>query len=150
MKNPITTLAFILLTLGGGLIVGFAFEGATWYNYLNKPSFTPPGWLFAPVWTLLYVCIGIAGARVFTQAIHPGVRMLWAALLVLNFLWTPVFFGLHWMGAALVIAGLMTAGIVLFIALCWRRDRVAAWLFVPYALWNGFATVLNASIVHLN
>jgi tryptophan-rich sensory protein len=75
---------------------------------------------------------------------------LWWAQLVLNFLWTPIFFAAHQIGLALVVILLLLATILAFIATAWRRDRVAGWLFMPYAAWAAFASVLNASIFALN
>ncbi len=74
----------------------------------------------------------------------------WLAQLALNFLWSPVFFGAHQIGLALVVIVLLLAAILGFIATRWREDRLAAWLFVPYALWVGFATMLNGAIFALN
>lgn len=75
---------------------------------------------------------------------------LWWAQLGFNFAWSPIFFSAHQIGAALVIILLLLASILAFIALSWRQDRVAAWLFVPYAAWVAFAAALNTSIWHLN
>jgi tryptophan-rich sensory protein len=75
---------------------------------------------------------------------------LWWAQLALNFLWSPVFFAAHRIGLALVVILLLLAAILAFIALSWRRDRVSAWLFVPYAAWVAFASVLNGAILFLN
>jgi tryptophan-rich sensory protein len=105
--------------------------------------------VFAPVWTILYVLIAIAGARTFARGRGRGFA-LWLAQLALNFAWSPVFFGLHRPVAALVIVGALLATIVAFIATQWATDRPSALLFVPYAAWVAFATLLNASIVALN
>jgi benzodiazapine receptor len=75
---------------------------------------------------------------------------LWWTQLALNFLWSPLFFAAHQVGLALIVVVLMLVTILAFIAASWRRDRVAAWLFVPYAAWVMFASVLNASIFALN
>ena len=75
---------------------------------------------------------------------------LWWTQLVLNFLWSPVFFGAHQIGLALAVILLLLAAILAFIATAWRQNRVAAWLFVPYAAWVAFASVLNGSIFALN
>ena len=75
---------------------------------------------------------------------------LWWTQLVLNFLWSPVFFGAHQIGLALVVILLLLAAILAFIATAWRQNRVAAWLFAPYAAWVAFASVLNGSIFTLN
>ena len=141
---------FLLLVVGGGLLIGWLTAPGDWYAGLAKPSFNPPGWVFGPVWTVLYVLIAVAGWRVWRT--HPGgwpARMWWIQL-ALNFLWSPAFFAAHRIGLALVIVLLLLATIVAFILMCWRQDRVAAWLFVPYAAWVAFASVLNASILVLN
>ena len=75
---------------------------------------------------------------------------VWAAQLVLNFLWSPTFFGAKMMGLALVVIVLLFASILLFMARTWNSDRLSAWLFAPYAVWVAFATLLNASLVWLN
>ena len=146
MNRYVSLLLFLALVLGGGLILGFLTAPGEWYAGLAKPSFNPPGWLFGPVWTVLYVLIAVAGRRVW-QRDHNGLPMkLWWAQLALNFLWSPVFFAAHWIGLALAIVLLMLVAILAFIVAAWRLDRVAAWLFVPYAAWVAFASLLNGSI----
>jgi benzodiazapine receptor len=150
MKRIVSLLLFLLLVLGGGLILGFTNQPGEWYQSLSKPPLQPPDWLFGPVWTILYVFIAFAGWRCW-QAQPTGRRMqLWWLQLVLNFLWTPMFFGLQQMALALVVILALLAVIVTFISLSWRSDRVSAWLFVPYGLWTAFATYLNASLLVLN
>jgi tryptophan-rich sensory protein len=150
MNRWLSLLGFLVLVLGGGLALGFLTTPAEWYAGLAKPSFNPPAWLFGPVWTVLYVLIAIAGWRVWQRDRTGWPMKLWWAQLALNFLWTPVFFGAHQLGLALVVILLMLAAILAFIATAWRLDRVAAWLFVPYAAWVAFASVLNGSIWMLN
>ena len=99
---------------------------------------------------MLYIFIAIAGWLVWQRDRTVWPMKLWWAQLVLNFLWTPVFFAAHLPGLALVVILLMLAAILAFIAIAWRQDRLAAWLFVPYAAWVAFASMLNASIVALN
>ncbi|TPM40932.1 tryptophan-rich sensory protein [Mesorhizobium sp. B2-3-4] len=143
-------LLFLVLVLGGGLLIGYATLPGAWYASLAKPPFNPPNWVFAPAWTLLYVLIAVAGWRTW-QREPAGVAMkIWGAQLVLNFLWSPTFFGAKMMAPALVVILLLLAAIALFIASAWNRDRLAALLFVPYAAWVAFATVLNASLLLLN
>lgn len=144
----------LMLFVGGvvltGLLLGYANKPDGWYAALNKPAFNPPNFLFAPVWLTLYVCIGVAGARTWARDPRSPAMAAWAAQMALNFLWSPVFFGMHRIGLALgIILALLTA-IAAFIALQWRTDRLAALLFLPYAAWVGFATVLNGSIYRLN
>ena len=136
--------------VGGGLAIGFLTAPGEWYAALAKPVFNPPNWLFAPVWTILYVLIAIASWRVWQRGRSGWPMRLWWAQLALNFLWSPIFFAAHQVGAALVIILLLLAAILAFIATAWRLDRPAAWMFFPYAAWVAFASALNASILALN
>ena len=149
MRRPVVFAAFLAVVIGGGLLIGITIQPGAWHAALVKPPFNPPDWLFAPVWTTLYVMIAVAGARTFERGRGRGFA-LWCAQLVLNFAWTPVFFGLHQMGAGLVVIVALLAAILAFIVDRWSADRVSAWLFAPYAAWVAFATLLNASIVALN
>ncbi len=142
--------AFLVLVVGGGLLIGYLTAPGEWYARLVKPSFTPPGWLFAPVWTVLYILIAVAGYRIAAREGASLLMGLWAAQLALNFAWSPVFFTAHQVGAALIIVLLLLLTIVAFVAACWQRDPVAAWMFVPYAVWVAFASVLNGAILLLN
>ncbi|WP_253958297.1 TspO/MBR family protein [Rhizobium sp. WYJ-E13] len=143
-------LVFILLALGGGLLIGLMNQPGEWYDSLAKPWFTPPGWLFGPAWTILYILVGIAGARTFEHSRNSPVMIIWIAQLVLNFAWSPAFFGLQFPALGLVIIIALLVLITVFIGLSWRRDRLASVLFVPYGLWVAYATVLNAAVVALN
>jgi translocator protein len=149
-KSVLSLALFLVLVLGGGIALGSITVQDGWYANLAKPPFNPPGWVFGPAWTLLYIFIAVAGWRIHHEMRAAGARKLWWVQLVLNFLWTPVFFGAHQIGVALVVILLMLAAIVAFIASARRHDRLSAWLFVPYAAWTSFATVLNASIWMLN
>jgi translocator protein len=150
MNHRLALILFLVLVGGGGLVIGYLTMPGEWYARLAKPTFNPPGWLFGPVWTVLYVIIAVAGWRVW-QGDRGGWPMkLWWAQLALNFLWTPVFFGAHQITFALVVILLMLAVILAFVATAWRQDRAAAWMFLPYAAWVAFATALNASILMLN
>lgn len=141
---------FILLAVGGGLLIGVFTGPGAWYQALAKPSFNPPGWVFAPVWTALYILIAIAGWRVW-QADRSGTAMkLWWLQLVLNFLWSPVFFSMQSIGGALAVILALLVAILAFIAAAWNTDRLAAWLFVPYLAWVAFASLLNGAIRVLN
>jgi benzodiazapine receptor len=149
--RPLLTLGgFLVLTLGGGTLIGLATLPGEWYAGLAKPPFNPPNWIFAPVWTLLYVLIAVAGYRSWQRGPRAPATTLWFVQLALNFLWSPVFFGLHRPAAALAIVAALLVAILAFIVVSWRGDRVAALLFAPYAAWVAFATLLNAAIVALN
>jgi tryptophan-rich sensory protein len=140
---------FVVVVLGGGLSIGALARPGEWYATLKKPSFNPPNWVFAPAWTLLYIMIAVAGARSVARGPDLGF-WLWVAQLALNFVWSPVFFGLHRPRVALAIVAALLATILMFIAVNWGVDRASALLFVPYAAWVIFATLLNAAVVRLN
>lgn len=148
-SGPILAL-FVVLVLGGGLAIGYLTAPGAWYAGLAKPWFNPPNWLFGPVWSLLYVLIAVAGWRTFERDPGGSAMKFWWAQLLLNFLWSPVFFTAQWIGLALIVVLLLLATILAFLAVSWRKDRVAAWLFVPYAAWVAFASLLNAAIFVLN
>jgi translocator protein len=143
-------IAFLLLTVGGGLAIGLATIPGAWYAALNKPAFNPPNWIFGPVWTILYVLIGIAGWKIWTQNRRSLPMRLWFLALFLNFLWSPIFFGAQRIEMALVVIFAMLVTIIAFISVAYRVSPIAAGLFVPYALWVGFATLLNGAIFLLN
>lgn len=149
-KNLISLAVFIALVLGGGTAIGLITLPGEWYAALNKPSFNPPNWIFGPVWSALYVMIAIAGWRIWTQARDSLAMKVWWAQLVMNFLWTPVFFKAHQIGAAFAVILILLALIIGFIATAFKRDRIAALLFIPYAAWVSFASLLNGSIWALN
>ena len=124
-----------------------------WYADLAKPAWNPPNWIFAPVWTFLYLLMGVAAWIVWrrvgwTRGRGPlGVFVL---QLVLNFTWSWIFFGAHLMGWALVEIVVLWLAILLTIVLFSRRSVTAAALLVPYLLWVTFATALNAALWRLN
>lgn len=150
MKNWPVLILFLILVVGGGLAIGLLNAPGAWYAGLVKPSFNPPNWVFAPVWTALYVLIAIAGWRTFERDRSGWSMRFWWTQLALNFLWSPVFFAAHQIGLALGIILLLLAAILAFIGASWSQDSVAAWMFVPYAVWVGCATTLTAVILALN
>ncbi len=141
---------FLVVTIGGGLLIGFLTRPGEWYAALAKPWFMPSNKVFGPVWALLYILIAIAGWRTFVRDPHGVSLIVWAIALVLNFAWSPIFFRLHSPPAALVVVLALLAAILAFIILAWPRDILSAWLFAPYAAWVLFATTLNAAIWRLN
>lgn len=150
MNRWLSLLGFFALVIGGGLAIGYLTAPGQWYAGLAKPSFNPPNWIFGPVWTVLYVLIAVVGWRTFERGRGGWPMRLWWAQLALNFLWSPVFFAAHRIGLALVVILLMLATNLSFIRTVWRQDRMAAWLFAPYAAWVAFASVLNGAILMLN
>lgn len=151
MSRIVIHAIFICGVLVVGFISGMSNMPGEWYHALSKPPFNPPDWVFAPAWSLLYVLIGWAGARTFlVRAEHPNPFSLWVVLLILNFIWMPVFFGMHLTVLAFAIILLLLLGILAFIAICRKREPVSALFFVPYAAWVAFAMLLNGAIVYLN
>lgn len=148
-------LAIVAACLAVGAIGGAVTSSSvgTWYQQLRKPSFNPPNWIFAPVWTALYIAMAVAAWRVWRQRGLEGARsalVLFAAQLALNLGWSVLFFGVRQIGLALVEILILLATIVAM-ALAFRRvDGIAALLLIPYVLWVSFATVLNAAIWRLN
>ncbi|CAN7591599.1 tryptophan-rich sensory protein [Phyllobacterium sp. LjRoot231] len=149
MSRSQALLLFLVLVIGGGLAIGYITLPGEWYAGLVKPSFNPPNWIFAPVWTVLYILIAIAGWRVWDRGFTVPQEFWWVQL-VLNFLWSPAFFGFQQMGLALVVILLLLVTIVGFIRVTWNSELISALLFVPYLLWVAFAALLNASLWRLN
>jgi benzodiazapine receptor len=151
-RHPWLSLAgFLVVVVGGGLAIGAVTRPDAWYAALAKPSFNPPNWLFGPVWTTLYAMIAVAGWRLWRRGgASPRAKMWWILQLALNFAWSPLFFGAHRIDLALAVIALLLASILAFIVATWKADRLAAFLFVPYAAWVSFATLLNAALWRLN
>ncbi len=143
-------LVFLALVVGGGLTIGYLNTPGAWYAGLEKPPFNPPDWLFAPVWTILYVLIGIAGARIWSRDPKGQPMAAWWTQIALNFLWSPVFFTHHDVLSAFLVILALLAATTAFAALTWRLDRTSALLFLPYAFWVAFAASLNGAILLLN
>ena len=139
---------FLVIVVGG--LIGVANVPDAWYQGLAKPPFNPPNWVFAPVWTILYVLIAIAGWRTFLSEPNGPRMWVWGGQMVLTWAWSPGGFGMHQLWPAFAILVPMLLLILGFIALSWRSDRVSAWLLVPYALWVAFASTLNLSVALLN
>jgi len=150
MTKILVTLFFIVACVALGALSGASNVPGEWYQSLDKPFFNPPGWIFAPVWTVLYVMIGVALSAIWFEEDNSRLLVLFAIQAALNLLWSPAFFGLHSPVIGLLIIVPLLVTILMFIAAGWQKNRTAAWLFVPYALWVAFATVLNLSIVLLN
>ncbi|MBN1695397.1 tryptophan-rich sensory protein [candidate division WOR-3 bacterium] len=126
----------------------------TWYANINKPTFRPPNWVFAPVWTTLYLLMGIALFLVLRKGFNEkGIKIavaVFALQLVLNSLWSFLFFGLESPFAAFIEIIFLWAAILISIILFFRISWVAGALLIPYILWVSFASVLNFSIWRLN
>jgi|APCry1669188910_1035180.scaffolds.fasta_scaffold99750_2 tryptophan-rich sensory protein len=125
----------------------------SWYAGLAKPSWNPPGWLFGPVWTLLYTMMSVAAWLVWREGGWKAQKRalgLYLAQWALNALWTPLFFGLHRPGLAFAEIIALDVAVLGTLIAFWRVRRAAGLLLIPYALWVAFATVLNFTIWRLN
>ncbi len=144
---------FIVIAFLPSLSAVFVKTGGWYAAVLDKPSWNPPNWIFGPVWTMLYTLIGLAGYFAWTRGTREDRSTafnVYGAQLLLNALWTPLFFGLHRISWALADLVMMWFMILFNIVLFSQRSRLAAWLLIPYLLWVSFAGVLNAAIVMLN
>lgn len=126
----------------------------TWYVLLNKPSFSPPNWLFGPVWTILYILMGVSLAMVWLKGVKSKkVRdaiLLFGIQLGLNAIWSPVFFGAKNLFLALVIIIFMWIYILKTILAFRKIDKTSSYLLYPYITWVSFASILNFSVWLLN
>ncbi|MFM7132270.1 MAG: TspO/MBR family protein [bacterium] len=138
-------------------LVGTAVGLGPWYSSLAKPSFTPPNWLFGPVWSTLYTLMGISMGLMDYVSEKSGdtvanrrVRNIFLIQIALNALWPLVFFGAGWLWLGLVVIVLLEVAILAWIALGWPIHRLATAMILPYPCWVGFATCLNGAIAWLN
>jgi len=143
----------ICFAVAGSGSVFTASSVKTWYPSLLKPAGTPPPWVFGPVWSLLYLLMATAAWLVWRQRIHEDVWLalaLFLAQLILNGLWSVIFFGLRRPGAALLEIIVLLAAITMTTARFAELSRVAFWLMTPYAVWVLYASYLNFGIWRLN
>ncbi len=127
----------------------------TWYATLAKPTFAPPNWIFAPVWTTLYLLMGVSAYLIWRKHTRyvPQVKtalLIFAAQLILNTIWSPIFFGLRSLFTGLVVIAILWITILLTILSFLKVSKAAGLLLVPYILWVSFAAILNFSIFILN
>ncbi len=143
---------FVVLCLAAGGLGGAVTTPALagWYRGLRKPSWTPPNWVFAPVWTLLYLLMAVAGWRLWKLDPHGAAVQLWGLQLVLNSLWSYFFFGLRSPGLALADIAALWLSIAALISVALPLDATAAWMLVPYLAWVSYASALNLAIWRWN
>jgi translocator protein len=143
---------FLILCVGGGTLAGLVSAPAIleWYPALNKPSWTPPSWLFGPAWTVLYILMAIAAWLVWKTGNAKTALILFVAQLLLNFAWSILFFGARSPGLGLIDVTAMWLAIAATIFAFALKSRTAAFLMVPYLCWVSFAAALNAAIFMLN
>ncbi len=155
LKDGLGLLLFLGLSFAAALI-GSLFTGAaitTWYDTIAKPSWTPPNWIFGPVWTLLYLAMAVAAWLVWRQAgwsqAATGLTLFFVQL-VLNAAWSALFFGARNPGLAFAEILLLWCAILATLLAFWRVRPLAGMLFVPYLAWVTFASALNYAIWRLN
>lgn len=152
MKKWIAYTLMIGICLAIGALGGLATDTGSWYQTLNKPAYNPPSWVFGPVWTLLYILMGIAAAQILaTRSAGYKTALGWFGIqLLLNLLWSILFFGLHQPAWALVdILLLLAAILVIYRQFQKIKPGTGFWL-LPYLAWVAFASILNAHIVLIN
>lgn len=149
-------LAALLLLVFVVAAVGSAFTApkiSGWYAGLNKPFFNPPSWVFGPVWTVVYFAMAFAAWRVWLSpdSTLRSVALAWFFVqLLLNAIWSPVFFGMESPGIGLVIILALLAALAMTVRAFFAADRFAGWIMVPYLAWIAFASILNAAILLMN
>jgi len=149
-------IATVPMILGLGMLSGWLSNsgyGNSWFDALRKPEFMPPGWAFPVAWTTLYILLGLALALILAaqdSSRKKTALMLFGAQMLLNFSWSPVFFGMHLIAPALAIILLMLGLSIAATFLFARIRQPAAWLMMPYLAWLAFAALLNYRIMELN
>lgn len=141
----------LLVSVIGGAVTATSVD--TWYQAITKPSFNPPDWVFAPVWTTLYILMAIAGWRIWRSYRHQARRfalIVYCIQLVLNLGWSFLFFGLQRIDLALIEIAILLLAISFTTYLFWKIDRPAGVMFIPYLIWVAFATALNFELWRLN
>jgi benzodiazapine receptor len=151
-RSMLGLVGWLVVSFAAGLI-GSRFMPGAWYASLAKPAWTPPDAVFAPVWTVLYLLMGVAAWLVWRRAGFAGAGaalVLFVGQLVLNALWSYLFFGLHRIDLALIDIVALWVTILVVTVLFWREDWHAGALMTPYLLWVGFAACLNFTLWRLN
>lgn len=159
-SKPFFRIAGLILWIGICYLVAWAgaqvspgMASPDWYDALNKPSWNPPGWLFGPVWTTLYTFMGIAAWLVWKENGFKNASSalsLFLVQLLLNGVWSQIFFGMQEVGWAFLEIFFLLGAIIATTVLFFRHSSAAGWLLIPYIVWVGFATVLNGAIWVMN
>ncbi|MEM8571241.1 MAG: TspO/MBR family protein [Pseudomonadota bacterium] len=135
-------------------VTGAAFPPGPWYQALKKPAWTPPNWLFPVAWTTLYFLMSISAARIAGEVATSQLAAIglafWALQIALNGLWSPVFFGLRRLGAAMGVLGALWVAVAATTVTFWSVDWIAGLMFLPYLIWVSVAGALNLSVWRLN
>ena len=153
MKNKYLSLVIILLITFIAPMIG-SYATATfkepWYSEIILPSFNPPSWVFAPVWTTLYLLMSIAIWKIWKNSFDIKILKIYFIHLFFNSTWSIVFFGFHLIGLALVNLIIILLFIIFLMKKYLMRDKISFYLMIPYFTWSGYALILNSSIFLLN
>ena len=154
MKNNkyLSLLLILLITFIASAIGGFttAVFKEPWYSEIILPSFNPPSWVFAPVWTTLYILMSIAIWRIWIKFFDRKILNIYFFHLLFNATWSVVFFGFHQIELALINLIIILIFVIVLMKIYLNKDKLSFFIMVPYFLWASYALVLNASIVILN
>tara|TARA_B110000444_G_C18835346_1_gene595636 strand:- start:1685 stop:2149 length:465 start_codon:yes stop_codon:yes gene_type:complete len=152
-KNKYLSLLLILLiTFLASAIGGFTTSSfkEPWYSDIILPSFNPPSWVFAPVWTILYIMMSVAIWKIWVSSFDTKILKLYFVHLIFNGSWSVIFFGFHQIGLALINLIIILTLIFLLMKKYLSRDKISFYLMIPYFMWTSFALLLNSSIFLLN
>ena len=152
-KNKYLSLfLIILITSLASAIGGFTTTSfkEPWYSEIILPSFNPPSWVFAPVWTTLYIMMSIAIWKIWINSFDIKILKLYFIHLFFNGTWSIVFFGFHQIGLALINLVIILIFIILLMNSYFVKDKVSFYLMIPYFLWSSYALILNSSIFLYN
>lgn len=151
-KNILKLIISITVPLLAGFIGSYFTMPAipSWYAELTKPNLNPPNWIFAPVWTTLYILMGISFFMIWQKGRHNLQMVVFGAQIILNTTWSFFFFGMQRLDVAFLNIVLLWIMIVLTIVLFFRVSKIAAYLLIPYIIWVSFASYLNLAIWMLN
>ena len=155
LQQGVGLIVWVLVTFAAAALGGYATSSSVggWYHDLVKPAWTPPDWVFGPVWTVLYIMMAIAVWLVWRQGGVTTARWsltLFITQLALNVLWSVILFGLQWPWLAMVEIVVLWLVLRLTLVAFWRRSRVAGLMLWPYLTWVTFAAILNFQIARLN
>ena len=143
----ILLITFIASTIGSFTTASFK---EPWYSEIILPSFNPPSWVFAPVWTTLYIMMAVAIWKIWINSFDLKILKLYFVHLFFNGTWSIVFFGFHQIGLALINLIIILFFIILLMKNYFNRDKISFYLMTPYLLWSSYALILNSSIFILN
>jgi len=149
----IPSLLVFVLACAAAATPGIVFRPGAWYRALAKPSWCPPDWLFGPVWLVLYISLAVSGWLIWRRAGLDGAApalSIYTVQLVLNSLWSTVFFGLRRPDLAFAEIVVLWSSVLATIAAFFPIDATAAYILIPYAAWVSFAVLLNFSVWRLN